>query len=215
MVLFWSKAILAWFSSAHDSNFRCSPLSQTCWLNCCCLTLTHNSWWLLRVINFSKTIIFAYLNLATTLWSVLWLVCLLSCLAVILPWTVLVFSHTLATKIGSEVIVLLQCTLSAELCNMITGKLIGKDAGSVGGLSSTCKPDSGHASKDVPDGEVLNIMQDQEEHSGKNSCTDCSLMIVYSSLKIYWNLGFSVHNVSTCMHTCVFMLVNAHMYMCM
>ncbi|XP_021935151.1 semaphorin-1A isoform X2 [Zootermopsis nevadensis] len=49
-------------------------------------------------------------------------------------------------------------------------KLIGKDAGSVGGLSSTYpktfNQDTGHVSKDVLGGEVINIMQDQEEHSG-------------------------------------------------
>ncbi|XP_023701606.2 semaphorin-1A-like [Cryptotermes secundus] len=53
---------------------------------------------------------------------------------------------------------------------MIAGKIIGKDAGSVGGLSSTYpktfNQDSGHAGKDVPDGEVINIMQDEEEHNG-------------------------------------------------
>jgi hypothetical protein len=62
---------------------------------------------------------------------------------------------------------------------VITGKTIGKDAGSVGGLSSTYpktfNTDMGQAPKDVPDGEVINIMQDEEEHSGKNRCTDCSL----------------------------------------
>jgi hypothetical protein len=69
------------------------------------------------------------------------------------------------------------------LYNVVTGKLIGKDASSVGGLSSTYpktfNPDSGHASKDVPDGEVINIMQDEEEHSGKNSSTECSLKSFY------------------------------------
>lgn len=54
---------------------------------------------------------------------------------------------------------------------MITGKLIGKDAGSVGGLSSTYpktfNSDLGQVSKDVPDGEVINIIQNGEEHSGK------------------------------------------------
>ena len=62
---------------------------------------------------------------------------------------------------------------------MIAGKVIGKDAGSVGGLSSTYpktfNTDLGQAPKDVPDGEVINIMQDEEEHSGKYPCTDCSL----------------------------------------
>jgi hypothetical protein len=62
---------------------------------------------------------------------------------------------------------------------MITDKLIGKDAGSVGGLSSTYpktfNQDTGHVSKDVLGGEVINIMQDQEEHSGKGCCTNYSL----------------------------------------
>jgi len=73
---------------------------------------------------------------------------------------------------------------------VITGKIIGKDAGSVGGLSSTYpktfNTDLGQAPKDVPDGEVINIMQDEEEHSGKNCCTDCSLKTFCSiqSLKV-------------------------------
>jgi hypothetical protein len=62
---------------------------------------------------------------------------------------------------------------------VIAGRPIGKDAGSVGGLSSTYpktfNPDLGQPPKDVPDGEVINIMQDEEEHSGKNPFTDCSL----------------------------------------
>jgi len=73
---------------------------------------------------------------------------------------------------------------------VITGKIIGKDAGSVGGLSSTYpktfNTNLGQAPKDVPDGEVINIMQDEEEHSGKNCCTDCSLKTFCSiqSLKV-------------------------------
>jgi len=72
--------------------------------------------------------------------------------------------------------------------NVITGKIIGKDAGSVGGLSSTypktLNTDLGQAPKDVPDGEVINIMQDEEEHSGKNRCTDCSLKTVCPILSL-------------------------------
>ena len=53
---------------------------------------------------------------------------------------------------------------------MLSGKPIGKES-SVSGLSSNYpKPfnqDSGRPGKDVPDGEVINIMQDEEEHSGK------------------------------------------------
>ena len=73
---------------------------------------------------------------------------------------------------------------------MFTGKIIGKDAGSVGGLSSTYpktfNTDLGQAPKDIPDGEVINIMQDEEEHSGKICCTDHSLKTFCSiqSLKV-------------------------------
>lgn len=60
------------------------------------------------------------------------------------------------------------------LYHLIADKLIGKDAGSVGGLSSTYpktfNQDTGHVSKDVLGGEVINIMQDQEEHSGEGCC---------------------------------------------
>jgi hypothetical protein len=60
---------------------------------------------------------------------------------------------------------------------VIADKLMGKgkDPGYVGGLSSTYpqtfNQDTGHASKDVLGGEVINIMQDQEEHSGKGCCS--------------------------------------------
>jgi hypothetical protein len=67
---------------------------------------------------------------------------------------------------------------------MIAGKFVGKDAGSVGGLSSTYpksfNQDSGRVGKDVPDGEVINIMQDEEEHSGKECCCNCSLKSFHS-----------------------------------
>jgi hypothetical protein len=100
---------------------------------------------------------------------------------------------------------------------VITGKVIGKDAGSVGGLSSTYpktfNPDSGHASKDIPDGEVINIMQNEEEHSGKKSCTDCSLKSIYSvqSLKEFeiGSLMFIV-NLHACTQLCVCVCWRAH-----
>jgi hypothetical protein len=117
------------------------------------------------------------------------------------------YSHTQATEIGSKI---LKCSLSTELYNVITGKLIGKDAGSVGGLSSTYpktfNPDLGQAPKDIPDGEVINIMQDEEEHSGKSSCTDCSLKSFCSiqSLKVI-EIGPSMFIVylHACTHLCV------------
>jgi hypothetical protein len=87
---------------------------------------------------------------------------------------------------------------------MIAGKLIGKDAGSVGGLSSTYpktfNQDSGHAGKDVPDGEVINIMQDEEERSGKNSYSNYSLKGSKTVLKIDNN---SIQCVCFCVDACV------------
>nr|CAD7575037.1 unnamed protein product [Timema californicum] len=54
--------------------------------------------------------------------------------------------------------------------NCPASKLLGKDASSVGGLSSSYpksfNQDTGHTGKDIPDGEVINIMQDEEKHSG-------------------------------------------------
>jgi hypothetical protein len=68
---------------------------------------------------------------------------------------------------------------------MIADKLIGKDAGSVGGLSSTYSntfnKDTGHVSKDVLGGEVINILQDQEEHSGKGCCNNYRLKNFHDS----------------------------------
>jgi len=94
---------------------------------------------------------------------------------------------------------------------VITGKIIGKDAGNVGGLSSTypktSNTDLGQAPKDVPDGEVINIMQDEEEHSGKNPCTDCSLntFCPLQSLKVNNEIGLSLFIVylRACIHLCV------------
>ncbi|XP_067002986.1 semaphorin-1A [Anabrus simplex] len=49
-------------------------------------------------------------------------------------------------------------------------KVIGKDAGSVGGLSSnypkSFSQDPGRGNKDTLDGEVINIMHDEQEHNG-------------------------------------------------
>ncbi|XP_063220879.1 semaphorin-1A isoform X2 [Bacillus rossius redtenbacheri] len=49
-------------------------------------------------------------------------------------------------------------------------KLMGKDAGSVGGLLSTYQKtfnqDTARAGKDMPEAEVINIMQDEEKHNG-------------------------------------------------
>lgn len=62
----------------------------------------------------------------------------------------------------------------------------GKDASSVGGLSSNQPKSYIHSdnqlpSKDQPDGEVINIMQDKEyENNGKNS----SLYINYKQICI-------------------------------
>jgi hypothetical protein len=75
---------------------------------------------------------------------------------------------------------------------VIAGKLIGKDAGNVGGLSSTYpktfNQDTGHAGSNVPDGEVINIMQD-EEHSGKNIHCNFSLQYFKTVLEIYGACG--------------------------
>jgi len=111
---------------------------------------------------------------------------------------------------------------------VITGKIIGKDASSVGGLSSTYpktyNTDLGQAPKDVPDGEVINIMQDEEEHSGKNCCTDCSLKTFRSiqSLKVIkiGPLMFIVYlhactHLCVCVCVCIFVLVYAGMCMFM
>jgi hypothetical protein len=71
---------------------------------------------------------------------------------------------------------------------VVAGKLIGKDAGNVGGLSSTYpktfNQDTGHAGSNVPDGEVINIMQD-EEHNGKNSLCNFCLHYFKTILEIY------------------------------
>jgi hypothetical protein len=95
--------------------------------------------------------------------------------------------------------------VSYQIYCMIAGKLIGKDAGNVGGLSSTYpktfNQDTGHAGKDVPDGEVINIMQDEEEHSGKSSHSHFSSQSFRTVLKIY---NSSIQCV--CVYVCVFML---------
>ncbi|GLH02989.1 Semaphorin-1A [Gryllus bimaculatus] len=63
-------------------------------------------------------------------------------------------------------------------------KVMGKDAGSVGGLSSnypkSFNHDSGRSSKDIQGGEVINIMHDEEEHTGPEVSAADSPMPQYS-----------------------------------
>jgi len=57
----------------------------------------------------------------------------------------------------------------------ILGKIVGKDAGNVGGLSSSNYPKSFNhdlgRGKEMPDGEVINIMQDEQERHGNKTCS--------------------------------------------
>jgi hypothetical protein len=49
----------------------------------------------------------------------------------------------------------------------------------------TYNQDTGHAGKDVPDGEVINIMQNEEEHSGKKNHSNFSLQNFRTDHKMY------------------------------